>query len=197
MSDFSWTDERVGMLKKLFHDGLGASQIAREIGAPTRNSVIGKIHRLGLSRIKLKKLPSPSIAKPAKPPHQISATVDRNKSPKTPKGVRSSNNTFNPRQSPEAIALGAAKGREAFSAAMENFQCTEATELSPEEIGARAVRLVEARDHDCRWPIGDPVSENFRFCGFDAVANGPYCRRHSAIAYQAAPRPLRREAFSR
>ena len=45
----SWTDERVERLKKLWQDGLSASQIAAELGGVTRNAVIGKVHRLGLS----------------------------------------------------------------------------------------------------------------------------------------------------
>ena len=45
----AWTDERVELLKKLWAEGLSASQIAREIGDVTRNAVIGKVHRLGLS----------------------------------------------------------------------------------------------------------------------------------------------------
>ena len=45
----SWTDERVELLKKLWSDGLSASQIAAELGGITRNAVIGKVHRLGLA----------------------------------------------------------------------------------------------------------------------------------------------------
>ncbi|MGB1463942.1 MAG: GcrA family cell cycle regulator, partial [Parvibaculales bacterium] len=45
----AWTDERVEMLKQLWTDGLSASQIARKMGGVTRNAVIGKVHRLGLS----------------------------------------------------------------------------------------------------------------------------------------------------
>ena len=45
----SWTDDRVELLKKLWADGLSASQIAGELGGITRNAVIGKVHRLGLS----------------------------------------------------------------------------------------------------------------------------------------------------
>ncbi|MGZ3259711.1 MAG: GcrA family cell cycle regulator, partial [Croceibacterium sp.] len=45
----SWTDERVALLSKLWADGLSASQIAAELGGITRNAVIGKVHRLGLS----------------------------------------------------------------------------------------------------------------------------------------------------
>ena len=45
----SWNDERVELLKKLWSDGLSASQIAGRLGGVTRNAVIGKVHRLGLS----------------------------------------------------------------------------------------------------------------------------------------------------
>ena len=45
----AWTDDRVEILKKLWAEGLSASQIARELGDVTRNAVIGKVHRLGLA----------------------------------------------------------------------------------------------------------------------------------------------------
>ena len=45
----SWTDDRVELLKKLWGEGQSASQIAKELGGVTRNAVIGKVHRLGLS----------------------------------------------------------------------------------------------------------------------------------------------------
>ena len=45
----AWTDERVARLTKLWADGLSASQVAADLGGVTRNAVIGKVHRLGLS----------------------------------------------------------------------------------------------------------------------------------------------------
>src|SRR5437870_9220446 len=60
----SWTDERVETLKKLWTDGLSASQIAAELGGITRNAVIGKVHRLGLSG--RAKSPSSSAPRPRK-----------------------------------------------------------------------------------------------------------------------------------
>ncbi|WP_291207720.1 GcrA family cell cycle regulator, partial [Hyphomonas sp.] len=45
----SWNDERVNTLKKLWAEGHSASQIAKQLGGVTRNAVIGKVHRLGLS----------------------------------------------------------------------------------------------------------------------------------------------------
>lgn len=45
----AWTDERVEQLKTLWAEGLSAAQIANKMGGVTRNAVIGKVHRLGLS----------------------------------------------------------------------------------------------------------------------------------------------------
>lgn len=45
----AWTDERVELLKNLWAEGLSAAQIANKMGGVTRNAVIGKVHRLGLS----------------------------------------------------------------------------------------------------------------------------------------------------
>src|SRR6476659_7770710 len=74
----SWTEERIERLKKMWHDGATASQIADELGGVSRNAVIGKAHRLGLeqrpSPVKpgeeketRKPAPAPAAAAPAKP----------------------------------------------------------------------------------------------------------------------------------
>lgn len=66
----SWDDDRIEQLKKLWSDGLSASQIAAELGGVTRNAVIGKVHRLGLSgRAKTK----PAVA--ARPRKVVKTTM--------------------------------------------------------------------------------------------------------------------------
>ncbi len=68
----SWTDERVELLKKLWSDGLSASQIAAELGGITRNAVIGKVHRLGLSgRAKSTSSAAPRQRKTRAPSHMM------------------------------------------------------------------------------------------------------------------------------
>jgi len=68
----SWTDERVELLKKLWSDGLSASQIAAELGGITRNAVIGKVHRLGLSgRAKSTSSAAPRQRKARAPSHML------------------------------------------------------------------------------------------------------------------------------
>ena len=72
----SWTDERVELLKKLWADGLSASQIAAELGGITRNAVIGKVHRLGLSgRAKSASSAAPRPRKPRSATHMLRSGV--------------------------------------------------------------------------------------------------------------------------
>ena len=68
----SWTDERVESLKKLWLDGLSASQIAKHLGGGlTRNAVIGKVHRLGLSGRASPSQPHRPAFKPVRPPRAV------------------------------------------------------------------------------------------------------------------------------
>ena len=61
----SWTEERIERLKKMWHDGSTASQIADELGGVSRNAVIGKAHRLGLEQRPSPVKPGEELKKPA------------------------------------------------------------------------------------------------------------------------------------
>src|SRR5205085_3393328 len=81
----SWTEERIERLKKMWHDGATASQIADELGGVSRNAVIGKAHRLGLEQ-----RPSPVKAgeeKETKKPAPAAAAAPRAAAPKAPESA--------------------------------------------------------------------------------------------------------------
>jgi GcrA cell cycle regulator len=67
-----WTEERVELLKKLWQDGLSASQIAKQLGGVTRNAVIGKVHRLGLSGRAAPSKPARTVFKAPRPARPVS-----------------------------------------------------------------------------------------------------------------------------
>lgn len=136
-----WTDERVELLKKLWQDGLSASQIARQLGGVTRNAVIGKVHRLGLS----------GRAQPSKPRRAVI------RAPRRPRPA--------PLARPAAVA-----GPPVVLRIVREAPGT-ATALT---LGA----------HMCKWPIGDPRSASFSFCGRRAADDGPYCGDHARVAHQ-------------
>ena len=70
-----WTDERVELLKKLWQDGLSASQIAKQLGGVTRNAVIGKVHRLGLSGRATPSKPARTVFKAPRPARPVTAAA--------------------------------------------------------------------------------------------------------------------------
>jgi GcrA cell cycle regulator len=151
----SWTDERVELLKKLWADGLSASQIAGELGSVTRNAVIGKVHRLGLSG--RAKTPSSSASRPRKP---RSATQMLRVSRTPVRGNTALAHAYDYDFDPEPEVI-------------EN--------IIP--IGQRRT-LLELTEATCRWPIGDPGAPEFFFCGGNSLNGLPYCHYHSRIAYQ-------------
>src|SRR5947199_4794757 len=71
-AEMGWTDERVALLKKLWLDGLSASQIAKQLGGVTRNAVIGKVHRLGLSGRAAPSQPTRTVFKAPRPARPVS-----------------------------------------------------------------------------------------------------------------------------
>ena len=81
-----WTDERVELLKKLWQDGLSASQIAKQLGGVTRNAVIGKVHRLGLSGRAAPSKPQRTVFKAPRParPAAMVVTAPRRMSDNSP-----------------------------------------------------------------------------------------------------------------
>ena len=162
----SWTDERVELLRKLWLDGLSASRIAAELaGGVTRNAVIGKVHRLGLSgRVKA----------------QVPTSSNRTRVGKAP-------NTANRTPMPQRAVAMPMRGNTALA-----IQHTPAP-LPARQRGsdnnvvpmAENVTIMDLRESMCRWPVGDPSSAEFRYCGGKApIGDGPYCSFHSRMAYQ-------------
>jgi GcrA cell cycle regulator len=48
------------------------------------------------------------------------------------------------------------------------------------------VTIVELKETMCKWPLGDPTSQEFRYCGSPSPGGSPYCAHHSKLAYQPA-----------
>jgi len=159
----SWTDERVELLKKLWSEGLSASQIAAEIGNVTRNAVIGKVHRLGLSgRGKAK------AATPAPRPRKV---VTRAPSAPAPLAApqRPTNVVLAPVPTPLVVEPAA-----------------DLPEIDDDVVipMSERVTIMDLRESMCRWPMGDPTKPEFRFCGARSNMGLPYCAHHARVAYQ-------------
>ncbi len=152
----SWTDERVELLKKLWTDGLSASQIAGRLGGVTRNAVIGKVHRLGLSgRSHTTRQPSPRARA------RINAQRRVQKTRATTIGNQSLRNLYHPEAEP-------------FTPEFEEIEIPLAERRS----------LQDLTETSCRWPIGDPQMADFHFCNGTKLPGLPYCEHHSRRAFQ-------------
>ncbi len=167
MSDVAtWTEDRVELLKKLWNDGLSASQIAGELGGVTRNAVIGKVHRLGMSGRAKTPSSSAGLARPRKP-----AVI------RAPGGF----NSAPPARGNTALAP-------LVRTAPEPRPEPRAEVLDPNVVVpfSERVTIMELKDSMCRWPMGDPTHADFRFCGLKTDSGVPYCSYHCRIAYQPA-----------
>lgn len=163
----NWTDDRVERLKKLWSEGLSASQIAAQLGGVSRNAVIGKVHRLNL----------PGRAKAG------GATSARSqKRAAMPAPVRPA--SFAPRTITRTITrpAGATMLKEDIEVdVLQEMHVARDNVVVP--IFKR-VPLIRLTERTCKWPLGDPLKEDFCFCGNDSPDNTPYCTYHQKLAYQ-------------
>jgi len=153
----SWNDERVETLKRLWAEGLSASQIATELGGITRNAVIGKVHRLGLSG----RAKSPTTASPR------------------PRKARAHSHMIR-------VARPTVRGNTALATAFEYESEAEPEVVDNVVPMGQRRSLIELSEHSCRWPIGDPGDADFFFCGGQTAGTVPYCPHHRRVAYQPA-----------
>jgi GcrA cell cycle regulator len=178
-----WTDERVETLKKLWMEGLSASQIAGELGeGVTRNAVIGKVHRLKLSA-RAKPTNTAPRARPAARP-----APRRVASPSA--GMSSMNTAAKVRPSmPRPQSIGATALAHDPQIEAELYVAPAVAELFiPED---KRLNLLQLNEHTCKWPIGDPLSKDFYFCGQHSLETGPYCDFHSRRAYHQVDKTRR------
>ena len=181
----SWTDDRVEKLKAMWGEGQSASQIAKALGGVTRNAVIGKVHRLGLSNRATGAKSAASSAAPtaeAKPakaaPKSATAAAPAPTAetvvvaaPATPHKpvIQSSTMRREPPPPTPAMVEDAARTAQALAAIQKK---------------AKKLDLLELTERTCKWPIGDPATEDFYFCGLGCAPGKPYCDAHVAVAFQ-------------
>jgi GcrA cell cycle regulator len=157
----TWTSERIELLKRCLHAGLSCGQIAREIGV-TRNAVIGKMNRLGLSR------PKEVIGRQRE---QRSARLARPKTPRTWRLNRPRLNIF----TQHGMLMAA-------------FPRPQSPAEDVPIYNGRGCTLLELSKGKCRWPISSPGADDFCFCGNEPVKGLPYCLGHARIAYRSVGR---------
>ncbi|TFL19131.1 GcrA family cell cycle regulator [Jannaschia formosa] len=196
----AWTDERVETLKRMWGEGASASQIAKELGGVTRNAVIGKVHRLGLSNRNQGKedeaapaeaseavaaapepeadpAPEPEFAA-APEPDESDEEEDDDDEPRTMAAVPQGTNVT-PLRKPLMAGQPLPPQPSANEISAEALAKVNAVEKT-----AKKISLMELTERTCKWPIGDPATEKFWFCGLPVQAGKPYCEAHVSVAFQ-------------
>ena len=183
----SWTDERVELLKKMWSEGQSASQIAKELGGVTRNAVIGKVHRLGLSNR------AGGTAASAAAPAPAPAAKPEAKPKPGPRPVRTEEPETEATPEPATASAAPSPARKAIIPAGQPLPPQpSANEISPEALAkvseiekkAKKLTLLELTERTCKWPVGDPATERFWFCGLPVQQGKPYCEAHVGVAFQ-------------
>ncbi|MEM8555426.1 MAG: GcrA family cell cycle regulator [Pseudomonadota bacterium] len=189
----SWTEQRVEMLKKMWGEGQSASQIAKALGGVTRNAVIGKVHRLGLSNRATgstggkSEAPKAEAAAPTPPKETVEAAPAASAPEPAEKKADA------PQKAPITSVKIPVPVRKAIVPAGQPLPPQPSpNEISPEALAsqrevekkARKLTLMELTERTCKWPVGDPATDDFWFCGLPVQPGKPYCEAHVGVAFQ-------------
>lgn len=150
-----WNEERTATLRKLWLEGMSASQVARQLGGVSRSAVIGKVHRLGIT-----------VRETPVRPRATARSVVRAPSPSR-------------------------AARETASTPRPALRLVETAEMAP------TASILGLSTHSCRWPIGNPDSHDFGFCGREKTARASYCDEHARGAFRKLAAPLDIKAWAR
>ena len=177
----AWTDQMVEDLKVMWKQGLTTAEIGKRLGV-SKNSIVGKVHRLGLSGrpspIKKKEDKTAASAPEGKKTSaEKSVKVEKTETPKPTKEIVKEPAKVAPKKEIKEEETVIVKPVEKEEVRISECQKSDFNK------SAKTVSLTELDNHTCRWPIGDPKDENFHFCGRKVRIGQTYCDEHSLIAY--------------
>ncbi|MFT9423835.1 MAG: GcrA family cell cycle regulator [Acetobacter syzygii] len=195
-----WSEEIIAQLKDLWAEGLSTAEIGRRLSI-TKNAVVGKAHRLGLPA-----RPSPIRRNGSKPktaadkPEQPTSTAP-SPQPSAPQPGATVIST----PQPVAPSLAATTAPSTVAAQPQTSPAAAPTLAMAEDKAAKKEKTApvarpstkpktllrsisdpepqKRRGPACCWPIGDPGTPGFHFCGATPIPGKPYCEEHAQIAY--------------
>lgn len=178
----SWDSSILKKLKALTGKGLSTSEIGKRLGI-SKNAVVGKLHRLGWNvkaggasgeETKSKSATKSTASKSASVKKTAAKKVEKVTVKKAAGvgGKKTATTTIKTATEEKKKSTGAKKGTNVH-----------------QRIVQHALEMMDLKPGQCRWPIGDPDSDDFHFCGKQAFSGKPYCYEHCRQAYQfAAPK---------
>lgn len=208
-----WDNTALKKLKALMGKGLSTSEIGKKLGI-SKNAVVGKLNRLGWNAkagataakpvAEKKSTKTASGATTAKKPaaKKAAPAMKSVKAPKAapvkttaakPTKVAVAKKTGSDKTAPAKVAPTKKASAPATKAAAPKAPAKEPKSLSNKTLAMHqriiqhSLEMANLKPNQCRWPIGDPDSENFHFCGETVFVGKPYCYEHCKQAYQFTP----------
>lgn len=164
----TWSPEGDVLLRTEWAAGKSAAEISRMLGNRSRNAVIGRVHRLGLtSRAR------PSVPKPDPKPKALPKPKPEPKAKAEPK----------PHSKPYLVPE-TAEARDKRSAEMTDQGKSLVARMSAEPVNDNALRLMDRTFNQCAWPVGEPIRPAEQMCCGARVINDEdgkrlsYCQTH-------------------
>lgn len=194
-----WDNATLKKLKALTGKGLSTSEIGKRLGM-SKNAVVGKLNRLGwnlkaggtaaAASAKLdaaaKKPAKKTVA--AKKPAVVKEPAKAKKAPAPKAAVKKPAATSVKKTAPAKITTAPAKNEKTPAKSSAKGEKSLNKNLAMHQrIIQHSLEMANLKPNQCRWPIGDPDSENFHFCGETVFVGKPYCYEHCKQAYQFNP----------
>lgn len=187
--DSVWSEEKVAELRRLWIDEkLSGAQIATALGLKDRNAVMGKIHRLGITRktAEARGEEPVVVASPQSPPAEAPVVEP---APEASAAAPAAAPSAAPAAAPSADAVSA--DPEVAPSPQPSADVPEAkTDAAGDAFSDHPI--MQLKESSCRWPIGDPMAAGFRFCCRQKAGPLPYCSEHAQMSYLPAESRTRR-----
>ena len=175
-----WDNATLKKLKALTGKGLSTAEIGKRLGM-SKNAVVGKLNRLGWNS-KAGGVAS-ATTKKKEPAKKTASKVTVKKSTTT---ARRATVARTATRGGKTVAGGAKKATTTTTTARGGKSLNKNLAMH-QRIVQHALELANLKPNQCRWPIGDPDSEGFHFCGAPVFVGKPYCYEHCKQAYQFTP----------
>ncbi len=197
-----WDAATVKKLKTLAERGLSTSEIGKHLGM-SKNAVVGKLNRLKWnakanaknSKTVVDKKPKTSTTG-KKSVVKMAVEVIKSKMDKKPKNTKTESKTkktvSKATDKKKTVFLPKAKRvsndtvkKNTLKESKPQVEKKSVKDLADHQrIIQHSLELASLKPNQCRWPIGDPDSDNFHFCGKTVFTGKPYCLEHCKQAYQ-------------
>ena len=201
-----WDSVTLKKLKALTVKGLSTSEIGKRLGM-SKNAIVGKLNRLGWNAkaggapVSDKKTDNNAKAEKSK---KTTATAAKSNAKADKKVVATKKTTVtekNTKKTTEKVTATAKKSVTAKTttkgaidkkvkaepAVKSNTKADAKNLAMHQRIIQHSLEMANLKPNQCRWPIGDPDSEHFHFCGETVFVGKPYCYEHCKQAYQFTP----------